>query len=835
VTSLLRDRLAGLLAADVQRHHLVVWQDSDAEYSAVAEALVPEGASFARYEGSWIELRHNIEGDLALANPPKLVVYVASAAPERDPLEELRAAGHRFELPLTELIHQALAGSLAASQIEAITQAAQTFSEAEAAASSGVGPTLVPLIPILGAGLTEVGMIVAILSGTRDVALDNKSAWGDVHYLLERTLGITTLETHQALRDLVARVVLLEAIDRAGVLPERLSTALPPADEGQTSARLRVIDDWWSSHPETAVAAFAAADQGSVLTDGTTWSDGLAGLDIAPGLERVAASRLLDLLVAGQADEAVRLAETRAGGRWVRFAPLVPALDDASANRWRALLGLAELRRELSRQSPPSTSDSARVLAWYAADGWRVDRAHRRLELALTGLAAQGTLESPVNDARAAYEDWLARVIERYTTALSVSGFSTGKLLRQAQVFPSHVKGGDGLTAYIWVDAFRFELATDVADSLRAAGNKVELIAAIAAAPTITPVGMADLCPGADESLAVDEAGGQLVVRVGGVPVPSPDARKALLRGAMGEVAAFELSTCVLAGEQALAQDIAGSKVVLVTSVELDAGGEHGVGMLSTAWSTFADTQATLPRVVAKLAKAGVRRVVITADHGFISLSRRLGDAYKIDSPKGGIGELHRRAWIGRGGIDHASVLRVPLASTGVISDLDILVPRSLALFKAGGSKQFFHGGLSPQELVIPVVVAELAAPSDLGLIKFEVDVVGHSISTAMFAATVRFSGNLFTASVVVRAIARRGKDLVVARVVKGDGFDPSSGTVTVPASNEVRLMFQVTKSLDPKDKVEVQVLSAANDDLLGKATVTVATPISTFDEDLED
>jgi hypothetical protein len=32
-----------------------------------------------------------------------------------------------------------------------------------------------------------------------------------------------------------------------------------------------------------------------------------------------------------------------------------------------------------------------------------------------------------------------------------------------------------------------------------------------------------------------------------------------------------------------------------------------------------------------------------------------------------------------------------------------------------------------------------------------------------------------------------------------------------------------------------VQVLSAANDDLLGKATVTVATPISTFDEDLED
>jgi hypothetical protein len=261
----------------------------------------------------------------------------------------------------------------------------------------------------------------------------------------------------------------------------------------------------------------------------------------------------------------------------------------------------------------------------------------------------------------------------------------------------------------------------------------------------------------------------------------------------------------------------------------------HEAGLLSAAWTGFADTQATLPRVVAKLAKAGVRRVVITADHGFISLSRRLGDAYKIDAPKGGRGELHRRAWIGRGGIDHHSVLRVPLASTGVTSDLDILVPRSLALFKAGGSKQFFHGGLSPQELVIPVVVAELAAPDDPGSIRVDVDVVGDSISTAMFAATVGFSGNLFTTSVVVRAIARRGRESVVAQVVNGDGFDPSSGTIEIPASNEVRLMFQVTRRLDPNDRVEVQVLDARTDAILGKATVAVAAPVSTFDDDLED
>jgi len=86
--------------------------------------------------------------------------------------------------------------------------------------------------------------------------------------------------------------------------------------------------------------------------------------------------------------------------------------------------------------------------------------------------------------------------------------------------------------------------------------------------------------------------------------------------------------------------------------------------------------------------------------------------------------------------------VRVALASTGASSDLDLLVPRGLALFKAGGSKQFFHGGLSPQELVVPVVVADLAVPADTGSIKVDVDVVGGVISTGVFAATVSFSGN---------------------------------------------------------------------------------------------
>lgn len=833
MTNPLQSRLADLLASAVERHHLVVWQDTPIQYADVADSVVPPDTAFARYEGSWFELRHRIESQLTLVSPPKLVVYVGADPPEADPLAELRAAAHTVDLPLRDLIRDALAAHLAASQISAILESAATFAEAAAAAGTGVAPGLVSLVPILGAGVSDIAMIVEVLGGRPDAALDAKGAWGDVHHLLKQTLGVTTEDVHNDLRATVARVLLLDAVDQAGALPERLWSALPPATDDQRIARARALDDWWALHPEAAARSFAAADEVIRLGEDTSWTDDLVAVDIAPSLEEVALRRVLELLAAGDAVGARELAGRRAGARWPRLAAVAPALDDGTASRWMAVVALTGLQLELTAHVAPAAADSGAILAWYAEEGWHVDRAHRRLELALTALAEHGDLEQPVAAARAAYEEWLGVVIERYTNAVENGGFSTGTLVRQGEIFTRYVKNGATLTAYVWVDAFRFELAADVTEALRAAGNDVELLAAVAAAPTITPVGMANLCPGADQLFAIDEDRGSLTVTVAGTPVASVDDRRALLRGALGEVADFELGKCVQLGEQALRKELQDAKAVLVRSTEFDVHGE--AGLLSAAWTGFADTQSTLPRVVAKLAKAGIRRVVITADHGFLALSRRLGDAYKIDAPKGGSGELHRRAWIGRGGVDHASVVRVPLASTGVASDLDLLVPRGLALFKAGGSKQFFHGGLSPQELLVPVVVADLTSPADTGSVKVDVDVVGGAISTGVFAATVTFSGNLFTSSVVVRAVARRGKDLVVGHVVDGDGFDTASGTVEVPAANEIRLVFQVTRPLARDDQVEVQVLDARTDAVLAKATVPVAAPISTFDDDLED
>ncbi len=90
--------------------------------------------------------------------------------------------------------------------------------------------------------------------------------------------------------------------------------------------------------------------------------------------------------------------------------------------------------------------------------------------------------------------------------------------------------------------------------------------------------------------------------------------------------------------------------------------------------------------------------------HLFLS-DKLLGNDMKIDAPGGDTRDLHRRVWVGNGGAADPSYLRARIADFGLNSSLEIAVPWNFACFKvAGGAEAYFHGGMSPQEIIIPVV-----------------------------------------------------------------------------------------------------------------------------------
>ena len=68
--------LKNLIAKQVEDHRLVVWYDPERWYvDSIADLELPDTA-VVRYDGSFFQLRHDIDHLLNGEQPPRLVVYV---------------------------------------------------------------------------------------------------------------------------------------------------------------------------------------------------------------------------------------------------------------------------------------------------------------------------------------------------------------------------------------------------------------------------------------------------------------------------------------------------------------------------------------------------------------------------------------------------------------------------------------------------------------------------------------------------------------------------------------------------------------------------------------
>ena len=83
-----------LIAKQVDDHALVIWYDPERHYRAVAADLTLPKTTIARYDGSFLQLRRDIDPLLNNQHPPRLLVYVPMDQGATDhALAELDAAG----------------------------------------------------------------------------------------------------------------------------------------------------------------------------------------------------------------------------------------------------------------------------------------------------------------------------------------------------------------------------------------------------------------------------------------------------------------------------------------------------------------------------------------------------------------------------------------------------------------------------------------------------------------------------------------------------------------------------------------------------------------------
>ncbi len=389
---------------------------------------------------------------------------------------------------------------------------------------------------------------------------------------------------------------------------------------------------------------------------------------------------------------------------------------------------MAELGHEVARVRPLLKKGNGTPKAWvegYATDWYRVDLAQRALESWVAKLddEPEPALEKALGLVRRNHEALLKEMTQGYTAALSAAGWSVGGVLHQTRIYPELVEPAAGKAgsrvAYFFVDAMRFEMAADLIEQLEGA-QELRLVPAVGALPSITPIGMAALLPGASASFSVVDYKGKLAARIGDTVMPGLGERMKYLKAVRPDAVDIDLGDLLQNSTRVLEKRLGDAPLVVVRSQSIDGLGEMDGGLLARQ---IMDTViGNLARAVRKLARTGVEHFVITADHGH-QFSIRKEEDMLMDKPGGDSVELHRRCWAGRGGQTPAAATRVSGADLGYATDLDFLFPKGLAVFRAGGDLAFHHGGPSLQEMIVPVVtlripsaVAETASDSKVTL-----------------------------------------------------------------------------------------------------------------------
>src|SRR5205085_993884 len=227
---------------------------------------------------------------------------------------------------------------------------------------------------------------------------------------------------------------------------------------------------------------------------------------------------------------------------------------------------------------------------------------------------------------------------------------------------------------------------------------------------------------------------------------------------------------------------IQSAELVLVTSEEIDELCE--ADNIAQARLQMDGVLGQLRRGVRILSDHGIKTIILAADHGHL-FADEIGEDMKIEAPGGKVEDLHRRVWVGVGGTSEPSYLRTSLASLGVDSEFDIATPWTFAVFKSkGGGRAYFHGGLSPQELIIPVVVmhsgAKASAPST-GM-QWTLTPGAARLTTRFFS--VQIAGSESDSSLFgfeppkVRIELRANKKCVSRPVSASYGFEDATGEV---------------------------------------------------------
>jgi hypothetical protein len=826
----LNEYISKQLAEKLKAKRVVVWYDPRREFSPFIAELrgsartgdeavpVDVGGLAARlteFDGSMFELRAVVE-PFVCGDVPSECVIVYLPGCERDRhgsvLMELEKAGECYEPQLKRLARNVLRQRYTDGVIDEMLAPERVSYDDLARASSDTSSTEPPSIlkSIFHGASGSEGIIAPWLATDgRDAEIDAKEAIRELTKLVRSKIGLELPSDASLtkLRSITLRYVLAGEFrtDFSGSLPVALESIPAPQTKDEEAAVRELARHLRTKFSDAYPAMADRVEAELGLTGVAIPAGALGSIDTFRFEERALLAYCGELVAQKKFDQALELISGREHSFWLDR-------DVARKAQWEACRRMAELGA-LSvavRAGVSKTAVDANgwIDAYASKDGWfRLDQAQRRLEAWVANLDDEPE-ERPLGVVRAVYEDTCRAMADGFTRALVAAKWTVSASVHQTHIFGEVVSEQPKPVAYFLVDAMRFEMGVELAERLPKS-VEVSVRPGLCALPSITPVGMAALQPGASSSFSVVEQASVLGARIDGVFLPDLAARKKFAASRIPKLADVALDELLSLQPSKLSKKIDAAQVVIVRSQEIDHAGERGFTFQARqVMDTVIDN---LARAIRKLAAAGIEHCVLTADHGHLFFPSDRDESMRIDSPAGNEIDLHRRCWIGRGGATPAGCVRVTAAALGYDSDLDFVFPLGCGVFKAGGDLAFHHGGPSLQEMVIPVVTVRMKTRAPERSTSGPVTATGmpDAVTNRIFSVVIQLDGknlSLFSTELVVRPLLiSAGKQVgAVGMAIDGD-FDRTTGCIKLQAGKPATVAFLLSDESAPSLRIVIQ------------------------------
>jgi hypothetical protein len=341
-----------------------------------------------------------------------------------------------------------------------------------------------------------------------------------------------------------------------------------------------------------------------------------------------------------------------------------------------AMEHLAEIARGVASSCP--TGSVVGISDWYATVGWKVDRSVIKALDEVDRIADRLAVSAVLN---AVYRPWLDQAAKALQTAVGPEA-NSGTYASSTAPVPSASE------VVVFIDGLRLDVAHLLAERLEGGGAKVYTSVGLAALPTVTQTAKPALAP-IDQSLL------------------GPGTALDACRAPGGATAGVQVLRSLMtdAGVQVLGPQDLGDPTgrAWTETGEIDHKG-HDLGPRLA--HEIDDEVQRIARRIRDLLEAGWAKVTVVTDHGWLLLPSGLpkNEGLPVAATVAKKGRCAR--------VKDGAVIDVPTVPWHWDKDVRIAVASGISCFEA--NQTYEHGGVSPQECVVPrlTVTAAAVAPA---------------------------------------------------------------------------------------------------------------------------